>query len=322
MDSIDYKRLPLRAEPYPDESINGYIARTAVRNHAARASQVLQIAGLKSFKQCYSDKEIEQLAHTTGQDFDTLRAIAPTPKERSPLGPVSRLLGQEIPTNALVRVGRRICPICIADSPHHRISWTLRFIRVCPLHGARLLNTCTSCGKGLSWSTVSPNSCQCGSEFVTQLLEVWKASRTFDAMLSPAVPDELEGPTKLLAYLTRPSIPQQPLLQKMSFAETLIASRYLGQFGAPPEQSYRLDDTIWEDIGIWHTRGMRLLSLDPSQLGPQLISLARMRQGWPTRKYLDALTKLHETLTASGSRDRPLPQAIGDLLNRLPIRGR
>ena len=164
MDTTTGARLPLRDAPRTGESINGYIARMAQRNHLERADWVAKTAGIKFPQVSYSDDEIDRLAITTGQDFQTLRPIAPTPGVKTAIGRVSSLLGHDIPSDSLVRVGRRVCPICLIESAEHQIAWALRFARFCTKHGCRLINACPSCGKDLDWRTRAPDVCHCGHD--------------------------------------------------------------------------------------------------------------------------------------------------------------
>ena len=62
--------------------------------------------------------------------------------------------GVVLPSNVFDGRGaaaRRVCPRCLAESPHHRAIWDLSFIAICPIHSVELLNQCCSCGLWLGW---------------------------------------------------------------------------------------------------------------------------------------------------------------------------
>lgn len=57
--------------------------------------------------------------------------------------------------------GRRFCPDCMQSFGFHCLLWNLAFVTACPLHGCRLLESCTACGRRLTWGTLHDFNCGC-----------------------------------------------------------------------------------------------------------------------------------------------------------------
>ncbi len=309
MDTTIGARLPLRDPPRSGESINGYIARMAQHNHLERADWVAKTAGIKFPQVSYSDDEIDRLAITTGQDFQTLRPIAPTPGVKTAIGKVSSLLGHDIPTDSLVRVGRRVCPICLIESAEHQIAWTLRFARFCTKHGCRLVNTCPSCGKDLDWRTRAPDVCHCGHELYFQPLK---------SRLERTEPEEIVGPKYLADMLLGSPQDELPMLTGLRFAEIFFAARRLGAFGASRQNFFWLDDTMDKQVGIWLTRALKLMALDHDRFVRKIISLSPKRYGKPIKKHLSILAEVRTKLTEVGAAEAPLVIALGGIVDQYP----
>ena len=309
MDTTAVARLPLRDQPRPGESINGYIARMADQNRLDRAKWVADVAGFKFPQVCYGDEEIERLAIATGQEFETLRPIAPGLSVNTALGKTSSLLGHEVPTDCLVRVGRRVCPLCLIEAPDHQITWTLRFVRFCTKHGCRLIKACPACGEDLDWRVGAPDVCRCGHE-----LYYHPAKGT----ISGADREEIIGPKYLADFLSGAQPFEVPMLSGLKFAEIFLAVRSLGVFGAARGDTFWLDDMMHDKVGIWLTRALRLLALDHNPFIDKLISLSPKHLGAPNKKHLGILAEVRAKLTESGAAEAPLVIALGEIVDRYP----
>lgn len=161
LDSTKITRLPLRCEPIHGESLNGFITRLAERNLLDRAAWVADAAGVRLPQTWYSAADVERLAVVSGLEAEALNAMAPGPLHSKGSATVSAVLGHDVPTEAIVRHVRRVCPQCLAEAPHHRVIWDMRFVRSCVEHGVRLLAACPACGKMLDWRTPSVSGCGC-----------------------------------------------------------------------------------------------------------------------------------------------------------------
>lgn len=70
--------------------------------------------------------------------------------------------GQEVSLKRdLSRIRRRICPACLADSPHARFWWDLAFAASCPRHGCLLEERCGCAPRTpLSWRDCRVGACR------------------------------------------------------------------------------------------------------------------------------------------------------------------
>ncbi len=314
MENTDIIELPLRTVPYADESINGFIARIAQLNHFKFAAWVAEAASVKFPQNFYKDDEISRLASVTGRPFDELRRIAPIRRIMGPNQSMSALLGQDVPTKAIVLHLRRFCPVCVAMGPgYHRIAWTLRFAGACMLHKIRLVDRCPVCRMQLYWRTEAPDKCRCGSSLV---------STTDVSVPTPVDTDELIGPSYLLRMLMGEERKTYPLMKGLRFSELLKASQVLGLLGAEPNASFKLDDRLTPEVGLLLSRGMRLLKIDPAMFDNQVSSLIPVGRYGPLKKYVRSLWKLEESLVHAGVSHAPLGTALRKVLERYPAERR
>lgn len=142
-------RLPNAEEPFPDESLPGFLKRMAEANG---------FDGLKRFLAMLQPDftTFPQAALRAAGDLDLAAFLALTPEELDRLcygdGPLRRILGREL-SRDLVAIGeRKACPLCLDEAPYHRATWDLVPISVCPVHAVRLVDRCT-CGARLGWGS-------------------------------------------------------------------------------------------------------------------------------------------------------------------------
>lgn len=158
------RRLPLRCTPQPDESLTSLVLRLAERNGMDWPSEVAKPAGIRSLPVfAPSSAQLEALALLSGVPAEKLAAMC---AERIPNGaprPAVRLRGVEFPADWL-RPERKACPRCLGESPHHRLQWDLRHVRVCVPHACALIHACPGCGKRLDWGRPTLTRCRCGRD--------------------------------------------------------------------------------------------------------------------------------------------------------------
>lgn len=154
--------LPLRIEPFPDESLLGFLFRLAERNGHSSPFCVLAHAGvnLRAIEPFVSrGMRLDALAHASGVSLETLRKMS---YAAEPERPGRRFLGHEFGGDQFLLHTRRACPICLAQSPHHRAFWDLAVVTACPQHRVHLINVCQSCGRRLRWE-MPLTKCRCGA---------------------------------------------------------------------------------------------------------------------------------------------------------------
>ena len=161
-------RLPLRCTMEADESLSGLVQRLALRNGMGSAGEVLRLAGIGSLPLLDpSTDELERLAAVSGVDIGQLAmAVLRTDNEGSWVNGFL-MDGVSLPREWLLP-GLRICPACLADSPHHRRRWHLGALGACPDHGEHLIAKCPGCRAGLTWHRRLLPHCHCGADLRRQ----------------------------------------------------------------------------------------------------------------------------------------------------------
>lgn len=145
--------LPVRLLPKEGEGVRGYLQRLVITNGLTHLSQLGKINQLR----------LEDLTILLDRDDSRFwrnhqQAIY-WEKE-----------------NALKKVQwnwthRRCCPKCLMDEMVWPIEWELRGLTVCRHHSVRLIDTCPSCQKKVSWKTTQLTHCGCGNDLRTVKVE-------------------------------------------------------------------------------------------------------------------------------------------------------
>ena len=105
----------------------------------------------------------------------------------------ARFLGYALHRDHVTPTRRRLCPLCLRESEHHRMIWDLTILTVCPIHSVSLVDHCPNprCGRPLTWRTAHVGKCSeksCGMEIRR-------------ARPQPMPPDALEGARAICGYL-------------------------------------------------------------------------------------------------------------------------
>lgn len=126
------------------------------------------------------------------------------------------------------------------------------------------------------------------------------------------------GPRCLLRALMGEERTTYPLMEGLRFAELLKAGQALGLFGAESNASFKLDDRLTPEVGLWLSRGLRLLTVEPAVFGDQVSALTPEGRRGPPKRYVRALWDLEESLVHAGVGNAPLGAALRRLLERYP----
>lgn len=158
--------LVVQSQPYPGESLTGYIARVSQENSFSRIVLFERTARVRLPNIALDEGGLERLAELTGAEMTDLEA-----RQYSLVGgagTLRRFLGGQVNQSHLKTTAMRYCPVCLGGSVeqpgYHRAMWELRLIDACPLHGLRLVSLDPRSGKEISW--VRPDL------FATQLGEL------------------------------------------------------------------------------------------------------------------------------------------------------
>lgn len=84
----------------------------------------------------------------------------------------------------------RYCPECLKGRQIWRQEWELTLFTVCPIHKCYLIETCTDCGKQLTWKRRQLLFCDCGAQ-----LQAAKAAGAEEAetLLATTISSKLAG---------------------------------------------------------------------------------------------------------------------------------
>lgn len=101
------------------------------------------------------------LSQLTGLTIDHLRPLIYQPVDHH------RVIvhGQRLPMH-MFRIGRaRVCPDCLGESNHCRMTWDLSVVTACPLHSCLLLEECPKCNEPITWRRLGVSVCLCGCDW-------------------------------------------------------------------------------------------------------------------------------------------------------------
>jgi hypothetical protein len=147
-------------DPFDDESLIGFIFRTARRKPVASA---LAFAKKSGFDRLTNRPRPEWLAHLAGATGTT-----PARLEAISYGPLDsvrcRFNGVTLAASVLKARGgaqRKVCPGCMGEYCYHRGIWDLLFISACAVHSTELVDACYSCGDALRWKGLNLERCGC-----------------------------------------------------------------------------------------------------------------------------------------------------------------
>ncbi len=140
------RRLAIRIQPAPNESLLGYITRAADHNVLQRPANILH--GVCDWPPVKLTKSQQvSVAQIIGIPIETFTAIY----ERSVL--------QELPRSMLNYGRRRVAPASLRISPHHRASWFISAADFCVETWQVLIESCPSCRAPLGWGQPSVHTC-------------------------------------------------------------------------------------------------------------------------------------------------------------------
>ena len=144
-------QLPIRLYPFEDASLIGFLMRLGEANCLSRFTELVGThpgsrAGLPL---------MHSLARLADLPLNELQRIAYV---RGSHHRVVSFMGHALPAQALSH-RRRLCPLCLAESPYHRAIWDLDPLKICPKHRVRLIAICPACRQELSFESIPLTRC-------------------------------------------------------------------------------------------------------------------------------------------------------------------
>jgi hypothetical protein len=147
-----FDTLPIHFSPKPFETLTSYLSRLARGNGLSSRKDLsfflLDERDYSHFFRKMTDLPplfVDRLAVVTAQERLTIL--------RTTFYPVAVALGRPAQPQPLSRflkgaVGNhlRFCPHCLKEDRHYQLQWRFRLLKVCPVHGCLLYETCPCCG--------------------------------------------------------------------------------------------------------------------------------------------------------------------------------
>lgn len=161
-----HNRLLHRVEPYPDESLTGFLMRVALKNHLLGPDEILFRIRRDRSRNIHM-QYIEELAYFCRNSLDEIQHLDGIEKWQH--GEPRWQIGKEWITRSVFidNRGAKVCPICLRESSYLRGIWSLSLYNVCAQHGVALIERCLKCGRLLKWNRKRPEYCGCGQHLAS-----------------------------------------------------------------------------------------------------------------------------------------------------------
>lgn len=263
------RRLRFDLDVLPDESVPGAIARGVAGHHLVRLGYVLKEAGAgrrAGLTQLGDPADLKRLAQVIRCDAHLLTAQA----GRRLLEPGDRRLqhfidfdGLVVPRSHLDLQRRRISPLSLLASPHHRQAWLMTVLPFCPVTLERLVDTCPNCGSTLGWATTF------GIERCEECLKIIPPSA------EPQLAEDLVESYRLFANLLSLQAPER--IEAVSTMPRRLRQLAPGEL-ARLAMRCGLDCDDGSEKRVWQTRAGRM---EPKRLVETAVRGLTLLRSWP-----------------------------------------
>jgi hypothetical protein len=161
---LDQYRLINRTQPYPFESLLGFLMRCACANHYRGHQEILQYAlDASSTNPQVEQTEIPRLAIYTRNSVNELSQLSGISRQVPKKGREWRILGEWLSKSIFLKLRHApICPRCLQEQPFLQGVWHLAFNTACWRHNSQLIERCPQCKRQLALSRRHPEYCECG----------------------------------------------------------------------------------------------------------------------------------------------------------------
>jgi len=214
--------LVRHAEPYPTESLLGYILRLCEENGYESLRDIYALASMNPKDVRKSVAELRKLSAVTNWPAENLDTIAYS----SPVGLPrwSRLLGHPVLPQDLNLTHPQFCPLCVRERGFLEAHWELSLMEACPVHQCSLLRFCPVCNRRIRWLRPGLLVCDCGGDLSNpDLLPIPDAEAS---LLDIVRRRALSGPGDLNAISGSPEYE----LTQMSLSSMLLTIRTIGKY--------------------------------------------------------------------------------------------
>lgn len=219
----------VRPNPFPDESLLGYVIRLTECNGYETANDLISLlpnlANYFSYRKNLrisnlhgaSSSLFYNLAKLIQKDPQTIFNLIKLPFEEEKIKPSSVLQNH----NAAFPYTYKFCALCLKEKPYHRKIWDLMIITACPIHKCLLSYSCPQCKKPLRKSQKSICKCRCEFDFrkikptfipddeaklveyIHFLAGIWKTKSVTLSLNNPLNNYPLEGFCNTIYYYTK-----------------------------------------------------------------------------------------------------------------------
>ena len=156
------QRILSRVEPLRLCSPRGYLCRVAFTYRYGTPMSLFKLAGIRGLLDLDLDDGAARISYALRLEAEEWGALHYSHVE-VPHGFDKRLFcGQIVDAGRLNYGTPRVCPECLIENQVWWALWDLNYVCACPKHAARLVNTCSSCGRQLRWNRPAPHLCKCG----------------------------------------------------------------------------------------------------------------------------------------------------------------
>jgi hypothetical protein len=158
------KKLLVRPNPFPDESLLGYIARLSEVNGYSSPKDILKLFQSSKYQLISNlpkriDRDLTPLMELTGKSFSTLEPMIYTHlyyKNKY------KFLSSEVSFRIIEPCRPKFCPFCLQEKSYYRIVWDFSLVTVCPAHKCLLISNCPECNSKLDIYRNGFGKCKCG----------------------------------------------------------------------------------------------------------------------------------------------------------------
>ena len=289
--------LVVTPEPFPYESLRGFLLRVSESNGYTSPSSIAKLLGvqesvLKSKK--FPVRELSKILGGNPNQLDRYSYITLDSESTSSF----KVLEHELFTNYgqyQIRSGAQFCPICAQEDGYIDAFWDLAIALACPRHKVKPLSKCHKCLRKINWFRPGLTSCDCGADY----------SR---APLDAAEPLQIELMEIICAKLHEKSILeisnqyQFPLIhfEKLPFGQLLSMFYKFGKMN----NFYNFEDTFESDAEETSLYAQKVVNAGSSVFSR-----------WPNN-YIDFLNKYLNDIDKFGRKFEEASQ-IKKLINEL-----
>lgn len=158
---VELKPLRWPGSAHKGESLLGLITRRGSEHFLGSNRLILRACGIDVHHQGSAlsratASNIEELARILRIDIEKVEQMACPVTGSDHSGDIVVWGGRTMRLRDIETRYRRISPVSLEQSEHHRQSWLLRLLPYCPESFEQLIDTCPSCNSPLRWSLAKP----------------------------------------------------------------------------------------------------------------------------------------------------------------------